>query len=496
MELAPGSREAVLHKRGSGIGMRSAISVLLFLIVIVSVFSVTLVTYFQARQLARNEIRSRLLAAAGTVALALDAEKHSRIALDRKKSTPEFWDLQVKLRKLQKSIPDARYVYTLRMNKKNQMVFVGDSDESQFKSELGEIYRNETPVMRAAFASPSRALAEAEFSSDRWGTWLSGYAPIVRKNGSVEAIVGIDIAAHEVLELERRYLGVGVTSAGLISVLLLPILILATHTITKPLRRVTLALKRIQDFDLNSEISIKSRLREVRDLTNALEATRAGLKSFKKYIPSDLATELVSTRVEAKTGAKKREISLLFTDFEGFTSFSESVPPDALVQLLNKYFEAMSRAIEEHQGTIDKFIGDSVMAFWNAPSDVPNHPEQACLAAVKIVERIKAINAQRNREGLVGLNVRVGVHTGIAMVGNIGHEGRLNYTALGDAVNMASRIESLNKKYGTNILISAATAERLGSHFRLKSLEDVILKGKSRTVSILELQGVDLDVDE
>jgi adenylate cyclase len=206
-----------------------------------------------------------------------------------------------------------------------------------------------------------------------------------------------------------------------------------------------------------------------------------------------VATQLVASREEAKLGAKKREITLMFTDFEGFTSMGEKMPPDELVQLLNLYFESITRAIENYQGTIDKFIGDSVMAFWNAPANIPNHPEQACRAALKICERIRALNAMRAQQGLVGLNIRIGLHTGIAMVGNIGHEGRLSYTAIGDAVNMASRIEALNKKYETSILISASTAERLGQRFQSRHIEDVVLKGKSKAVAVYELQGEVLD---
>lgn len=495
MDLAPGSREAVVFKRGHGLKIRTAFSLLMISVVLFSVLAVTLMTYFQTRKLARDEIRSRLLAAAGTVALSIDAERHLRIPNEKRQWSQEFWDLQIKLKRFQKVIPDVRYVYTLVLNKKNQMVFVGDSDDTQFKSELGEVYTQETPAMREAFTTTAASIAEREFGTDRWGTWLSAYAPIRRKNGTIVGIVGVDIAAREVIALEKRFLFVGIISALFITVILLPGLLYVTHAITKPLRVVTASLRRLSEFDLNAEVSVASRLKEVNELNSALETTRVGLRSFKKYIPSNVATEVISSRVEAQTGGKKREISILFTDFEGFTTFSETCAPDALVQLLNKYFEAIGRIVDEHNGTIDKFIGDSVMAFWNAPTDVPNHPEQACLAALKIVERVRAINQERERTGQVGLNVRVGVNTGIAMVGNIGHEGRLNYTALGDAVNMASRLEALNKKYGTNIMISASTAERLDRRFDVKPIEDVVLKGKSKSTRVFELRSGVMDAD-
>jgi len=493
MELAADSRQPHPRERTRGIGLRGAVSLFLMVIVIISVVAVTLVTYLQARRLAREEIRKRLLTAAGTAALIIDAERHAKISFDKKQPNAEYKALQAQLREIQKRIPDARYVYTFRLNKNNKMVFVGDSDESQNKSQLGEVYAHETPAMRAAFVSDAKPRAEFEFAMDRWGVWLSGYAPLVKRNGVVEGIVGVDISAKQVLGLEKQYLFVGLISSLLISIGLMPFLYYATHTVTRPLFHMAAELHRLRDFDLNSTTFIKTRIRELNELNNALEAARVGLRSFKKYIPGDVASQLVSSQVEARLGAKKREITLLFTDFEGFTTLGEKLPPDELVQLLNIYFEAITRAIEQYQGTVDKFIGDSVMAFWNAPSDIPNHPELACRAAIRIADRIKALNNERTQQGLVGLNIRIGLHTGIAMVGNIGHEGRLSYTAIGDAVNMASRIEALNKKYETSILISASTAERLGANFQTKHLEDVVLKGKSKSVAVYELRGERID---
>lgn len=472
-------------------GLRLVFSLFFVLIVMLSVFSVTFVTYTKAKELIRDEIRARLIAAAGTAALAIDVERHARITFEKKPKKADVDALHRQLQKIQKSIPDARFVYTFRLNSKDQVAFVGDSDDSEEKSEIGEVFAEETPLMRQAFLPGGVAVAETEVATDRWGTWLSGYAPLVRSNGTIEGIVGIDISAAKVNELEKRYLTVGLVSSAVVIAILFPLLLWITRALTRPLLKAVTELQRIKNFDLNGSVRIRTLIREMNDLKNALESTRIGLRSFRKYIPTSLATEMISQQQEVTTGAKKREITILFTDFENFTQYSESVSPDALVQLLNEYFEAISLSIGDHQGTVDKFIGDSVMAFWNAPDTVVNHPEQACLSAHQILERIRAINAKRSAAGQVGLNIRIGVHTGIAMVGNVGHEGRLSYTAMGDAVNMASRLEGLNKKYGSNILISGTTAERLGTNFKTKLIDNVVLKGKTKPVAVFELTGVE-----
>lgn len=472
-------------------GLRLVFALFFVFIVIVSVFSVTFVTYLNARDLIRNEIRSRLIVAASAAALTIDVENHSNITFGDTPNEAAAEELNRQLRRIQRSIPDSRFVYTFRLNSENKVAFVGDSDESENKSTIGEVFEDETPIMRQAFYPGGKADAETEVATDRWGTWLSGYAPLVHPTRhTIEGIVGIDMSADRVAALENRYLTVGLVSSVGVSLVLFPLLLLIIRALTGPLLKAVSELQRIKNFDLNEAVHIKTLIREMNDLKNALEGTRIGLRSFRKYIRTSLASEVVSQQQEAHASAKKRELTIMFTDFKDFTNYSERVPPDELVHLLNRYFEAISVTISEHEGTVDKFIGDSVMAFWNAPDLVDNHPEKACAAAWSILSKVQAINTERRAAGLVGLDIRIGIHTGTAMVGNIGHEGRLSYTAMGDAVNLASRLESLNKQYGSSILLSAATAERLGAEFQTRHMDDAVLKGKSHAVGVFELSGV------
>lgn len=473
-------------------GLRWVFSISLIIIVLASVFSVTLVTYGKARQLTRNEIRARLVSAAATAALVIDADSHTKIPAENKGAGLEFEKLRATLKKLRGSIANARYVYTLRIQADNKIQVIADSNTTENLNRLNNGNTKATQSMLAAFQRGNGPEAEPEFFTDDWGQWLSGYAPILRADGSVEAILGIDLAAAQVWELEKRYLAVGVASSFVVLLFLLPILIFATSFLTRPLSWVTDELDRFKVLDVNTKTRrLRSLISEVSRLNNTLESTRVGLNSFRKYIPSELVTEVLSHQLEAIVEVKRKELTVLFTDFEGFTQMSEGMEPSELVELLNVYFEAIGLAVSEFNGTLDKFIGDAVMAFWNAPNDIPNHAEQACRAAHMIVKRIAAINAERVRNGKVGLNIRVGVHTGIAMVGNIGHEKRLNYTAMGDNVNMASRLEALNKEFGTNLLVSGDTAQRLGSGFNLRHVGDVVLKGKSENTAVFEILEID-----
>jgi len=167
--------------------------------------------------------------------------------------------------------------------------------------------------------------------------------------------------------------------------------------------------------------------------------------------------------------------------------------PDELMLLLNLYFETISRAIDEFQGTVDKFIGDSVMAFWNAPSEVENHAAMACIAALECQAAMKTFNETNKTRGFPQISMRIGIHTGEALCGNIGSNTRLNYTAVGDSVNLASRLEGTNKDYGTSILISQATNTLVQGKILTRLLDKVSVKGKTQPAEIYEVLGTVAD---
>lgn len=462
---------------------------LLFSVLMVSgsVALVTFVTYVQAKGLARDEIRKRLVTAVRGAAQMINVGQHAKIKVGRNGNDLNYISIQQQVREIRNTIPDIRYVYTFRKNAQGEFIFVSDSDNSNAMGQLGEVYKNDTPTMNAAYSTSGQALAEEDFSEDKWGTWLSGYAPLIKKDGTLEGIIGLDIESTRVLAMERRYLIVGITSAFVIFFAYLPFMLILAHLVSKPIRSIITELKLLKELKVSEGTMKTSRITEVDELCRVMESTKRGLKSFQKYIPEAVVEQLISTSTEAKQGATKREITILFTDFEGFTALTERTAPDEIVSMINDYLDSISSAITQYGGTIDKFIGDSVMAFWNAPQPIPNHPEAASLAALEILRSIERLNARRAALGQSTLKIRIGLHTGIAMVGNIGSRDRLNYTAVGDAVNLSSRLEQLNKTHNTQLLVSATTAERLSKDFNLRFIENSTLKGKTKSIGVFEL---------
>ncbi len=259
--------------------------------------------------------------------------------------------------------------------------------------------------------------------------------------------------------------------------------LLSHRLIVRPLRLVEGQLRHIEAFRPEHVRRIPSRLTELDNLSTTLARMGQGLESFRRYLPAELVRTLVAQGVAARPELHRRELTLLFTDLAGFTGLSERLG-EQVVPLLTRYLGLSTRAVLEHGGTVDKFIGDAVMAFWNAPLDDPGHALNACRAALRIQELMAELTGSQE------LRVRIGINSGEVLVGNIGSEDRLSYTAVGDVVNVASRLEGLNKRYGTRILIGEATLRLCGDRIRVREADTVAVQGRQGTTVVYELLGL------
>jgi adenylate cyclase len=211
-------------------------------------------------------------------------------------------------------------------------------------------------------------------------------------------------------------------------------------------------------------------------------------KLFGRYVSRDVYTQLMEHPEQAELGGARREMTVLFSDIRGFTSVTERGNPEELVAQLNEYFSRMVAIVFRHHGTVDKFVGDMVMALFSAPLDDPAHAEHAVAAAVDMVKELRELNAEWAARGMAQLDIGVGVNSGDMIAGNIGSSSIMSYTVIGDNVNLGSRLESLNKEYKTRIIISDATRTRLTTPYDVRPLGDVVVKGKSKAVAIFEIK--------
>jgi adenylate cyclase len=206
-----------------------------------------------------------------------------------------------------------------------------------------------------------------------------------------------------------------------------------------------------------------------------------------QYLSPSVVTHVTRDPDSLKLGGDERVMTVMFSDLRGFTTFSESLDPETLVHLLNEYLTIMSDVIFKYEGTIDKYMGDAIMAFWGAPQQQPNHATLACRAALEMVAALDELNARWAEQGRPPLAMGIGINTGVMKVGNMGSNSRFDYTVLGDSVNLASRMEGLNKEYGTTLIVSRATLDGTGGVFHARFLDLVAVKGKKEPVEVLEI---------
>jgi adenylate cyclase len=221
------------------------------------------------------------------------------------------------------------------------------------------------------------------------------------------------------------------------------------------------------------------------------EARRREIRNlFSHYLSPAVLESLLANPGRVSLAGRKVEATVLFCDIAGFTSLSEKLAPEDVARLLNRYFDEVTRIIFAHKGTVDKFIGDAVMAFWGDPLPDPDHAYHACAAALAIQDRIGVLREETSGDGLPGIEVRIGINTGGVIAGNMGSSDLFNYTVVGNTVNVASRLEAANKEWGTRILISGSVREKAGGRIAAKSLGPIPIRGKSQSVAIHELIGL------
>ena len=262
------------------------------------------------------------------------------------------------------------------------------------------------------------------------------------------------------------------------------------------LRRVKRALAQIvkESLTMNafefSPAPTTSSFRDVSEVLESLEKAKTAMRAMSKYVPVDLVRRLYRSKTEPVLGGELMEISIMFSDIKDFTSCAEKLAPNELASALGRYLDVMASIIQqETSGTIDKFIGDAIMTFWNAPEPVADHARLACLAALRCREGGRVLAQSSNWRGLPPFETRFGLHRDKALVGHFGAPDRMNYTAIGDAINLGSRLEGLNKQYGTTIIASDRIFEDARTHFDFRLLDWVAVKGKTGAIKIYELLG-------
>ena len=350
------------------------------------------------------------------------------------------------------------------------------------------------PSKQIMTGEPSKdpVIYEASFSGDKW---LTLEIPLAHPPGADYEITAIlQYSLSKALEPYKRLRaallligGVGLAVSALAGIFL-------SSTVSRPVRLLMKQVQSIEGGDYSARVSVKRR-DEIGALANAVNNMAHGLEEKEKMrsllgkvVSLAVAEELLSKKLEL--GGEEREVTVLFSDIRSFTTHSENMTPNETLTLLNIYLTTMAAIIDKHGGVVDKFIGDAIMALFGAPASHEDDADRALLAALEMASALEGLNVTLEARGMPKIAMGIGINTDTVVVGNMGSQDRMNYTAIGDGVNVASRLESLTKEYAEKIIISERTLNSTRRRYDTGYLGEVLVRGKNIPVKIYALNGL------
>jgi adenylate cyclase len=362
-------------------------------------------------------------------------------------------------------------------------------DRTDGKLELRHITSLDNPLAAIAFGARPR-VSEGMFSFRHDGheyvASISGLAAEFGKKWQLFTITPLSDFTGPYLANNERMVIFGLLAVAL-QILIIYFL---SSVISAPLEKLAFKVGRIQQLGSEQLPSVSSPIREISVLSKAIDTLDVAVKSFSAFVPVGLVTQLLESEQKLELGGHSRFLTIFFSDLEAFSTLSEQVPSQELLLRVSAYLELVTKTVNQELGTIDKFIGDGVMAFWGAPALLEDHAWRACVAALRIQRGVEALNERWRAEGMKPFRIRMGIHSDAVLVGNIGSKERMSYTVMGDGVNIASRLEGINKEFGTRICISHSVFKEAGERLCVRPIDDVAVKGRRSKIPIYELLGV------
>ncbi len=456
------------------------------------------IMFTEVSQFVWTELRSKAITVASTTASLLNPELLKQIHNRSDENSEAYLAIRNELRKARdanrREHITVKYLYTLRPDPDNPniLLFLVDAEENPMNlSHAGDIDVNSLDLKIVQHLNED--YSPNSFIKDPWGVWMSGFAPVYDREGNYVATVGADISAVNVRAKIDSLIDDGILSLGCALLLALLGSYFLSRKVSTSLSTLCDSVAVIGRGNLDYPVTLHTS-DEFEELARAISSMARGLQererlkmNFTRYVSQHVLETILKSERPAHIEGERKKITVLFSDIRQFTHLSELLAPEQVVALLNSYLEVMIDVIFAHQGTLDKFIGDAIMVEFGAPLDDPLQEFHAIETAIAMHKAMIVFSNKLEKEGKPRLSMGIGIHTGYAVVGNIGSEKRMEYTAIGDTVNVASRLENATKELKTPILISETTYEAVKDKFPLKSLGPMKLAGKDQPIEVYAL---------
>ncbi len=489
--LPPSSRAPALKLRHR---FHVRLSLMYGVLVVVILLAVSGFFYVRGVEAERGALQARLRIAAASLASSIRAEDLTVLQTAEDVARPEYQAIAARFRDVAAAEPEFSDLYIMRPSRTGEapleivvdVVLMADAPPGL----PGEAY--EPPAGTKMIQGLVRPTFEDEPYTDPWGRVLSGYAPIRDHTGAVVAFVGIDVRATRLDKIKRDVALVAFTTFAIALIVLLLIAWVVARSISAPLTRIMDASNAIAagDLEVRAQLSRQDEFgvvgRSFDQMAHGLQEREFIKATFGQYVSPEVVRRVIANRLHAVDG-QRRHAAVLFADVRGFTTLSQAMDPEDVVSLLNDYLERMTGVLVHHGGRVDKFIGDAIMADWGALEDQAKPEVEAARAALDMTRALAKLNAERVAAGAKPLSIGVAVHAGQVVAGSIGSSRKLEYTVIGDAVNVASRLEGLCKGYGAVVVASGTLVDAAGLRGQARWLGTVVLRGRSEPTEIYEL---------
>jgi class 3 adenylate cyclase len=453
------------------------------------------IIYGESSRLIFDEVRSKILSLASNTAQLIDPEELKNI-VDTKgegKSSLEIKNTLTKIRDLNRE--GDVYIQNIWILKKypgskDYFFIIGLNENEEFFLDYGDAF----PANIQVPPDPTTPYVAQNIYSDPWGAQMIGYAPILDDKGEEVGLYGMNVKTTELYRELEKLLFYGVI-AFVISILVAVIFAyFLSKIVSSSLGVLCETVKKIGEGEFSSRSALRTQ-DEFNELSVAINHMAKGLEErerlklgFSRYVSTYPLEEMLKLDRPIALEGERKKVTILFSDLREFTSIAEHLPPEEVLKLLNEYFSLMIEVIFEHRGTLDKFIGDGLMVEFGAPLDDEQQELHAVSAAIEMQLQLDRLSQKWEKEEKKPLSMGIGIHTGLAVLGSIGSERRMEYTAIGDVVNVASRLEVMTKQLNKPIIISKPVYDKIQADFTFEDLDQVKIPGR---VGNIEIYGVD-----
>ena len=439
--------------------------------------------------------QNKALTVAATTAALLDVNQVKALIANPTQNNPAYDHFRLQLRKVRDAnrgnVVYIKYLYLITAHPKDphSAFFLADAEEDPaFQAVIKQPFHTEHKSSLFHF---SKHHVKKTIVREDEGSWITAFAPIIDGEGNYIASIGANIPTQFLFKDLMRFVPYICVSFILAVILALVIASFFAKRVTLALDNLIGCVKQIEKGNLACKACLETH-DEFEELGDAINQMTKGLQererlklNFSRYVSDHVLQKILSSTKPTKLEGERRKITVLFSDIRQFTHLSESLPPEQVVALLNEYFKIMLDIIFEHKGTLDKFIGDGLMVEFGAPLDDEIQEKNAVTTAIAMQKALEKLNTTWKQPNI---QVGIGIHTGFAIVGNVGSDKRMDYTAIGDTVNIASRLEQMTKSMSRSILISEDTYQAIKEEFSTESLGPITLPGREEPIRVYAIE--------